>query len=181
MSSCNEGKYTLNGNGDTGYAYSDDGHGHSRSRSPVSPGARHEGASPTSTNGGYAGSQPPHGYAYNPHAQHPHPSAHANAQYPHSNGSVNGNANHANGNVNAHGHANGNVSGNGNGGAPSHESRRRNAEQRASTLRSDALIGKVEPNRVFCKLCEKWVQLRQDSSYCAYPWLQHRGKCLARQ
>ncbi|KAG5222593.1 Stalk rot protein [Salix suchowensis] len=67
--------------------------------------------------------------------------------------------------------------------APSHESRRRNAEQRASTLRSDALIGKVEPNRVFCKLCEKWVQLRQDSSYCAYPWLQHRasvsrGSCV---
>lgn len=65
--------------------------------------------------------------------------------------------------------------------APAHESRRRNAEQRASTLRADALIGEVEPNRVFCSLCQKWVQLRQDSSYCAYPWLQHRGKCLARQ
>ncbi|KAL0954260.1 hypothetical protein HGRIS_005388 [Hohenbuehelia grisea] len=62
-----------------------------------------------------------------------------------------------------------------------HESRRRNAEQRAATLRADSLIGKVEPNRVFCRLCEKWVQLRQDSSYCAYPWVQHRGKCLARQ
>ena len=34
---------------------------------------------------------------------------------------------------------------------------------------------------MFCSLCQKWVQLRQDSSYCAYPWLQHRGKCLARQ
>ncbi|KAF8141346.1 hypothetical protein EV363DRAFT_1391816 [Boletus edulis] len=56
---------------------------------------------------------------------------------------------------------------------PAHESRRRNAEQRAATLRADALVGEVEPNR-------KWVQLRQDSSYCAYPWLQHRGKCLAR-
>lgn len=65
--------------------------------------------------------------------------------------------------------------------APSHESRRRNAEQRAATLRADTLIGEVEPNRVFCSLCQKWVQLRQDSSYCAYPWLQHRGKCLARQ
>lgn len=64
--------------------------------------------------------------------------------------------------------------------APAHESRRRNAEQRAATLRADNLIGEVEPNRVFCSLCEKWVQLRQDSSYCAYPWLQHRGKCLAR-
>ncbi|PFH47831.1 hypothetical protein AMATHDRAFT_87489 [Amanita thiersii Skay4041] len=64
--------------------------------------------------------------------------------------------------------------------APPHESRRRNAEQRAATLRADSLIGEVEPNRVFCSLCQKWVQLRQDSSYCAYPWLQHRGKCLAR-
>lgn len=64
---------------------------------------------------------------------------------------------------------------------PAPESRRRNAEQRAATLRADALIGEVEPNRVFCTLCKKWVQLRQDSSYCAYPWLQHRGKCLARQ
>ncbi|TFK61287.1 hypothetical protein BDN72DRAFT_466619 [Pluteus cervinus] len=64
---------------------------------------------------------------------------------------------------------------------PAHESRRRNAEQRAATLRADTLIGEVEPNRVFCTLCQKWVQLRQDSSYCAYPWLQHRTKCLARQ
>ncbi|KAK1215550.1 hypothetical protein PQX77_021853 [Marasmius sp. AFHP31] len=60
------------------------------------------------------------------------------------------------------------------------ESRRRNAEQRAATLKADPLIEAVEANRVFCSLCQKWVQLRQDSSYCAYPWLQHRGKCLAR-
>lgn len=65
-------------------------------------------------------------------------------------------------------------------GPSSHESRRRNAEQRAATLRADALIGAVEANRVFCTLCSKWVQLRQDSSFCAYPWVQHRGKCLKR-
>lgn len=63
---------------------------------------------------------------------------------------------------------------------PVHESRRRNAEQRAATLRADPLIEQVEPNRVFCSLCKKWVQLRQDSSYCAYPWVQHRNKCQAR-
>ena len=63
----------------------------------------------------------------------------------------------------------------------SQESRRRSAEQRAVTLRSDPLLADVEPNRVFCTLCQKWVQLRQDSSYCAYPWLQHRGKCVAKQ
>ncbi|ESK89579.1 hypothetical protein Moror_8684 [Moniliophthora roreri MCA 2997] len=60
------------------------------------------------------------------------------------------------------------------------DSRRRNAEQRAATLRADPLISKVEANRVFCSLCQKWVQLRQDSSFCAYPWVQHRGKCVGR-
>lgn len=64
---------------------------------------------------------------------------------------------------------------------PGHESRRRNAEQREAALRADPLLREVEPNRVFCNLCLKWVQLRQDSSFCAYPWHQHRGKCLARQ
>lgn len=64
---------------------------------------------------------------------------------------------------------------------PSQESRRRNAEQRAASLRSDPLIGEVEPNRVFCTMCQKWVQLRQDSTYCAYPWQQHRDKCLIRK
>ncbi|TCD68019.1 hypothetical protein EIP91_011630 [Steccherinum ochraceum] len=63
---------------------------------------------------------------------------------------------------------------------PAQESRRRNAEQREAALRSDPLISEVEPNRVFCSVCRKWVQLRQDSTYCAYPWVQHRGKCLAR-
>ncbi|KDQ57282.1 hypothetical protein JAAARDRAFT_47872 [Jaapia argillacea MUCL 33604] len=58
--------------------------------------------------------------------------------------------------------------------------RRLNAEQRAAFLRADPLIGQVEANRVYCTLCEKWVQLRQDSSYCAYPWVMHRGKCLRR-
>ncbi|KAI0675646.1 hypothetical protein C8Q78DRAFT_1005757 [Trametes maxima] len=61
------------------------------------------------------------------------------------------------------------------------ESRRRNADQRAAALRADPLLGEVEPGRVFCKLCQKWVQLRQDSTYCSYPWLQHRVKCLQRR
>lgn len=60
------------------------------------------------------------------------------------------------------------------------DARRRNAEQRAAVLRADPLLKEVEPSRVFCGLCGKWVQLRQDSSYCAYPWHQHRSKCLAR-
>ncbi|KAM6497547.1 hypothetical protein JOM56_008020 [Amanita muscaria] len=44
---------------------------------------------------------------------------------------------------------------------------------------ADSLISlEVGPNR--CS-CQKWDKLRQDSSYSAYPWLQHCGKCLARQ
>ncbi|KAI0294495.1 hypothetical protein B0F90DRAFT_1756905 [Multifurca ochricompacta] len=60
------------------------------------------------------------------------------------------------------------------------ESRRRNAEQRAAHLRADPLLAQVEPHRVFCALCRKWVQLRQDSTFCAYPWHQHRSKCVIR-
>ncbi|TFY76401.1 hypothetical protein EWM64_g7612, partial [Hericium alpestre] len=51
---------------------------------------------------------------------------------------------------------------------------------RLAMLRADPLLGEVEPNRVYCSLCQKWVQLRQDSSYCAYPWIQHRSKCILR-
>ncbi|KAI0820269.1 hypothetical protein BC628DRAFT_1505971 [Trametes gibbosa] len=65
--------------------------------------------------------------------------------------------------------------------APQQEPRRRNADQRAAALRADPLLGEVEPGRVFCKCCKKWVQLRQDSTYCSYPWLQHRAKCLQRR
>ncbi|RPD64078.1 hypothetical protein L227DRAFT_571646 [Lentinus tigrinus ALCF2SS1-6] len=60
------------------------------------------------------------------------------------------------------------------------DSRRRSADQRAASLRADPYVGEVEPSRVFCKLCHKWVQLRQDSTYCSYPWVQHRTKCLRR-
>ncbi|KAH9957007.1 hypothetical protein BC827DRAFT_1157493 [Russula dissimulans] len=63
---------------------------------------------------------------------------------------------------------------------PGSESRRRNAEQRAAQLRADPLLAQVEPHRVFCALCHKWVQLRQDSTFCAYPWQQHRSKCVIR-
>ncbi|TRM56116.1 hypothetical protein BD626DRAFT_520872 [Schizophyllum amplum] len=64
--------------------------------------------------------------------------------------------------------------------APPVDARKRNAEQRRAHLLSDELVVSVEPSRAFCRLCQKWVQLRQDSTYCAYPWTQHRGKCLAR-
>ena len=61
------------------------------------------------------------------------------------------------------------------------DNRRRSAEERADILRKDPLLTEVEPNKVLCALCRKWVQLRQDSSYCAYPWYQHKSKCVLRQ
>ncbi|KXN90728.1 hypothetical protein AN958_03800 [Leucoagaricus sp. SymC.cos] len=63
---------------------------------------------------------------------------------------------------------------------PGHDSRHRKAEQRAATLRADKSIGEVEPNQVFCLLCQKWIWLRQDLSYCIYPWMKHRPKCEKR-
>ncbi|KAF7424985.1 hypothetical protein PC9H_010296 [Pleurotus ostreatus] len=108
-----------------------------------------------------------HEYAYNPNHPHSHhSSSHLNSQQQHQH--QHSNANHTNGTDTTHPSA------------PSHEFRRRDAEQRASTLRSDELIRKVEPHRVFCNLCEKWVQLKRHSPYCAYPWRQHREKCIAR-
>ena len=60
------------------------------------------------------------------------------------------------------------------------EPRRRNEAEREAFLRNDPLLSKVEPDRVFCSLCCKWVRLRQDSTFCAHPWVQHREKCLVR-
>jgi hypothetical protein len=64
--------------------------------------------------------------------------------------------------------------------APRSESRRKNETQRRAALEGDRLLSAVEPSRVYCSLCQKWVQLRQDSTYCAYPWVQHRAKCVVR-
>ncbi|KAF7325021.1 hypothetical protein MKEN_00544500 [Mycena kentingensis (nom. inval.)] len=64
--------------------------------------------------------------------------------------------------------------------APSSSARRKNEEQRIAILQADTLILTIEPHRVRCALCDKWIALRKDSSYCAYPWLQHRGKCVIR-
>ncbi|KAF7323537.1 hypothetical protein MKEN_00573600 [Mycena kentingensis (nom. inval.)] len=44
----------------------------------------------------------------------------------------------------------------------------------------DVLIREVHPNRVFCLLCSNWINLRRQSSYCIYPWLQHRARCIAK-
>lgn len=55
--------------------------------------------------------------------------------------------------------------------------------QRMATLMNDPCIrpGSVEASRVFCLICNQWVRLRDDSTYCINPWNAHREKCIKRQ
>ena len=60
-------------------------------------------------------------------------------------------------------------------------SRKKNAELREAALRSDPLIGRVEPDRVFCSVCCKWILLRRDSVFGLNHWLRHRDGCWNKQ
>lgn len=63
-------------------------------------------------------------------------------------------------------------------------SKRMPAPERVALLRADVLLreprGTVEPHRVLCGLCSKWVALRKDTRWCWHPWGVHKGGCLAR-
>lgn len=63
-------------------------------------------------------------------------------------------------------------------------SKRMPAPERVALLRADVLLreprGTVEPHRVLCGLCGKWVALRKDTRWCWHPWGVHKGGCLAR-
>ena len=50
--------------------------------------------------------------------------------------------------------------------------RRQDAEARAVQLRAHPLAQIVEPDRVFCGACEKWVKLGQ-YAYYLHHWTQH--------
>ncbi|KAK0213862.1 hypothetical protein EDD85DRAFT_782909 [Armillaria nabsnona] len=51
---------------------------------------------------------------------------------------------------------------------------RRTAEERKNILVADRLIEKVEPYRVRCRLCQRWICLRNNCQYVLLPWRQHR-------
>ncbi|KAK0434739.1 hypothetical protein EV421DRAFT_1693281, partial [Armillaria borealis] len=51
---------------------------------------------------------------------------------------------------------------------------RHTEEERKNILLADRLIEKVEPHRVRCLLCQKWVCLRNNCRYFPLPWHQHR-------
>ncbi|KAF8525806.1 hypothetical protein BU17DRAFT_83291 [Hysterangium stoloniferum] len=52
------------------------------------------------------------------------------------------------------------------------------AEQRRAVLEADPYTDTVEPDRILCSLCKRWVKLRPNSTYCAAPWQSHIGRCI---
>ena len=57
---------------------------------------------------------------------------------------------------------------------------RRTEDERLSFLLSDPHATTVEPHRILCAICRRWIQLRKNSTYCTAPWVQHARKCAAR-
>ncbi|GJJ08264.1 hypothetical protein Clacol_002474 [Clathrus columnatus] len=54
------------------------------------------------------------------------------------------------------------------------------AENRKAVLEADLNAASVEPHRVLCALCKKWVKLRPNSTYCSAPWQNHIRRCMAK-
>jgi hypothetical protein len=54
--------------------------------------------------------------------------------------------------------------------------RRKRKAERAAELAQDP----VEPHRVYCKLCHRWVGLHHQKEYFTYTWLKHIDKCEAK-
>ncbi|KAF7321878.1 hypothetical protein MKEN_00709800 [Mycena kentingensis (nom. inval.)] len=57
---------------------------------------------------------------------------------------------------------------------------KRNEQQRVAYLQADRLVAELEPYRVLCALCDNWIRLRSNSTYCSAPWDIHRKNCLAK-
>ncbi|KAH8110764.1 hypothetical protein DFH11DRAFT_738809 [Phellopilus nigrolimitatus] len=55
----------------------------------------------------------------------------------------------------------------------------RRIQQRLAILETDPLVGTVDPERVWCKPCNKWIRLYVTSNYIASNWMQHKGRCHA--
>ncbi|KAF8529831.1 hypothetical protein JB92DRAFT_614830 [Gautieria morchelliformis] len=59
--------------------------------------------------------------------------------------------------------------------------RLRDAELRRATLEADPHTEIVEPDRILCSICKKWVKLRPNSTYCSAPWYSHTQRCISRK
>ena len=54
-------------------------------------------------------------------------------------------------------------------------------EERRQRLLNDTRIGAAEPNRVFCKMCERWLKLSNEFEYATFNWYKHAKRCEDRQ
>ncbi|KAF8141505.1 hypothetical protein EV363DRAFT_1308297 [Boletus edulis] len=62
--------------------------------------------------------------------------------------------------------------------SPSRSIRRTTAQRRAF-LRDEPLAGEVEPHRVYCLECEKWIKLSLHTEYAVSNWTLHKQRCPA--
>ena len=51
------------------------------------------------------------------------------------------------------------------------------AAVREARLRQDSRLLKVEPEKVLCKMCSKWIKLQHRLPYDPSNWLAHAKKC----
>ncbi|KIM90382.1 hypothetical protein PILCRDRAFT_812122 [Piloderma croceum F 1598] len=54
---------------------------------------------------------------------------------------------------------------------------RRTEAERIQLLEADLNCGEMEPHRVYCTSCEKWVNLGKQQTYALRPWEKHRARC----
>jgi len=54
---------------------------------------------------------------------------------------------------------------------------RRTEAERIQCLKDDPACGEMEPHRVFCTCCDKWVNLGKRQTYALRPWEKHRIRC----
>ena len=55
-----------------------------------------------------------------------------------------------------------------------------NAGYRKAQLLADPRVKAVEPNRIQCNICEKWLKLNEIMSYAPYNWYKHIERCVER-
>lgn len=55
-----------------------------------------------------------------------------------------------------------------------------NAGHRRAQLLDDPRVKAVEPNRIQCNICEKWLKLNEIMTYAPYNWYKHIERCLER-
>ncbi|KAH0836734.1 hypothetical protein J3R83DRAFT_8469 [Lanmaoa asiatica] len=60
--------------------------------------------------------------------------------------------------------------------SPSRSPRRTEAQRRAILL-DDPQIQEVEPQRVLCRTCKKWIKLSAISNYASSNWKCHKNRC----